>query len=237
VFAHGEDPAFPDDAVEVGRVVGAWGVKGGIRIKPFSADPQALFSTKRWFLLAPDTPTAPAAARPGPVPKASAAAAARAKAATATPPPRWPRLVRVAQAREQGDHIVATLHDLDDRDAAQALAGARVFISRASFPTPAADEFYWVDLIGLAVQNREGLELGTIAGLIETGPTCVLRVQPPPTAAATATSSDEGPADDRDAGDGEAGAPRERLIPFVSAYVDRVDLAGRCVHVDWQPDF
>ena len=38
--------------------------------------------------------------------------------------------------------------------AAQALAGARVFVPRASFPTPDEDEFYWVDLIGLAVVNR-----------------------------------------------------------------------------------
>jgi 16S rRNA processing protein RimM len=37
------------------------------------------------------------------------------------------------------------------------LQGARVFVSRASFPTPDDDEFYWVDLIGLAVHNRKGL--------------------------------------------------------------------------------
>lgn len=218
MFAHGEDPAFPDDAVEVGRVVGAWGVKGGIRIKPFSADPQALFSTKRWFLLAPDTPTAPAAARPGPGPKASAAAAARAKAATAAPPPRWPRLVRVAQAREQGDHIVATLHDLDDRDAAQALAGARVFISRASFPTPAADEFYWVDLIGLEVVNREGEHLGVVRDLMSTGPTDVLVLEYTDTV------------------DGEE-RTAERLIPFVDAYIDDVDRAQRRITADWQKDY
>lgn len=41
----GDAPAWPADAVEVGRVIGAWGVKGGIRVKPFAADPQALFSS------------------------------------------------------------------------------------------------------------------------------------------------------------------------------------------------
>ena len=46
----GDAPAWPADAVEVGRVIGAWGVKGGIRVKPFAADPQALFSSKRWYL-------------------------------------------------------------------------------------------------------------------------------------------------------------------------------------------
>ena len=83
----------------------------------------------------------------------------------------------------------------------------------ASFPTPGDDEFYWVDLIGLAVHTREGLALGQVVGLIETGPHCVLRVQ----------SADA--------------AADEVLIPFVSAYVDKVDLVGRSLVVDWQPDF
>lgn len=214
--AAGEETVFPDDAVEVGRVLGAWGVKGGLRVKPFSADPQALFSTKRWFLQ-PPAPTHGGHAGP----KAAVKPAAK-PAAKAVTKPTWPLLLHVAQAREQGEHIVVTAHDLDDRDAAEALCGARVFISRASFPTPAEDEFYWVDLIGLAVRNREGAALGTVVGLMDTGPTCVLRVQPPPVAV-----RDEAPATEAD----------ECLIPFVSAYVDRVDLPGRCVHVDWQSDY
>ncbi len=189
-----EAPAvLPDDAVEIGRIVGAWGVKGGLKVKPFSADPQALFSSRRWYLLAPELP------RPGPEPKAGGLP--------------WPRLLRVRQARAQGDHVVATADGLDDRDQAQALAGARVLISRTSFPTPQDDEFYWVDLIGLAVVNREGAALGEVVGLLETGPHCVLRIQAA-------------------AGDAQG----ERLIPFVDAYVDRVDLPGRRIEVDWGLD-
>jgi 16S rRNA processing protein RimM len=217
VAAAGDETAFPDDAVEVGRVLGAWGVKGGLRVKPFSTDPQALFSTKRWFL----QPASPArAAQRGPKPAVDAAA----KASKAAPLLTWPLLLRIAQAREQGEHIVATAHDLDDRDAAEALSGARIFISRSSFPTPAEDEFYWVDLIGLAVRNREGAVLGTVVGLMDTGPTCVLRVQA------------QAPAVQAPAGTQPAEAD-ECLIPFVSAYVDRVDLPGRCLHVDWQPEY
>jgi 16S rRNA processing protein RimM len=189
-----ETPARPDDAVEVGRVLGPWGVKGGIKVKPFSSDPQALFSSKRWFV----EPATSAVQRP---------------AAAAMP---LPRLLRVIAAREQGDAVVATAQELTDRDLAAALTGARIFVSRASFPTPAADEFYWIDLIGLAVVNREGLALGTVGGLIETGPHCVLRVQPA-----------AGPADGAD----------ERLIPFVDAYVDRVDLPARTILVDWPADY
>ena len=179
-------PARPVDAVEVGRVVGAWGIQGGLKIKPLAADPQALFSSKRWFLDAP--PSIPARAG-------------------------LPCLLRIVQARQQGDAIVATAHDLTDRDAAEALKGARVFVSRSSFPTPADQEYYWVDLIGLAVLDRAGKGLGHVVGLIETGPHCVLRIQA-----------------------GVAEQP-ETLIPFVDAYVDSVDIAGRQIVVDWAADY
>lgn len=193
---------MPPDAVEVGRVLGAWGIKGGIRVKPFAADPQALFSSKRWYLQASE--------RPRPAPRGAAAA---------TP---MPRMLRVVQAREQGDAVVATAQEVPDRNAAEALQGARIFVSRASFPTPDADEFYWVDLIGLQVHNRQGLVLGEVVGLIETGPHCVLRIQPP--------------AEPAPAADAPAQAPDEILIPFVSVYVDRVDLPGRHLQVDWTLD-
>lgn len=187
------DEALPADAVEVGRVVGAWGVHGGIKVRPHAGDPQALFSTKRWFVQPPQPVGGAAAPRLG---------------ALAIPP-----LLRVVQAREHGDAVVATAHELPDRDAAEALKGARIFVSRASFPTADDGEFYWVDLIGLAVVDRAGAALGAVAGLVETGPHCVLRVQPADAAA------------------------QERLIPFVAAYVDSVDTAARRIVVDWQADY
>jgi 16S rRNA processing protein RimM len=106
-----------------------------------------------------------------------------------------------------------------DRNAAEALRGARLFVSRASFPASAEDEFYWVDLIGLTVVNRDGLQLGTVVGLLDTGP-----AQRAEGAAGKRTRVQKGPVD-------------ERLIPFVGAYVDTVDLAGRRITVDWGADF
>ena len=185
-------PGLPADAVEVGRVLGAWGVKGGIKVKAFAADPQALFSTKRWYLQPPEIQ------RPV-LPSATASS--------------MPALLHVMQAREQGDAVVATVEEVTERDAAQALKGARIYVPRTSFPTPADGEFYWVDLIGLTVATRDGPELGLVVGLIETGPHCVLRIQ----------SID-------------AAAP-ECLIPFVDAYVLGVDLPGRRITVDWDPGY
>ena len=182
--------AMPADAVEVGRVIGAWGVKGEIRVKPFSSDAQVLFSSAHWFLQ-PGELVRPPGARPYLPPPAS---------------------LQVLRARGQGDWVVAAVQGLSDRDMAQALAGARVFVSRVEFPAPNAGEFYWVDLIGLSVVNRQGLAMGQVIGLIETGPHCVLRIQP------------------------RLEGAEECLIPFVAVYVDRVDIAGRVITVDWETD-
>ncbi len=192
----GDTPAWPDDAVEVGRIVDAWGIQGGFKVQAFSSDPQALFSSRRWFLQPPA----------GPAPKGTVAAS-------------LPRLLKITQAREQGALVVARAQEVPDRNAAEALRGARVFVSRQSFPTAKDGEYYWIDLIGLAVFNREGVALGTVSDLLDTGVHCVLRVQRPD--APTDAKPDEA----------------ERLIPFVDAFVDDVDLAARRITVDWGLDY
>ena len=183
------EPAWPDDAIEVGRIVDAYGIKGWIKIQAYSGDPQALFSSRRWFIASPEDGVATPAAR----------------AAT-------PSLLHVTEARAHAGSVVAGTQEFADRNAAEALRGCRVFVPRASFPTPQPDEYYWQDLIGLVVVNRQGLRLGTVAGLLETGAHDVLRVV-------------------------EEGAAEERLIPFVAAYVDEVDLVERRIRVDWGLDF
>jgi 16S rRNA processing protein RimM len=190
----GADPAWPIDAIEVGRIVDAWGLKGWIKVQPFAADPQALFSSRRWFILPSEKA---GVTRPDTVPGA------------------LPTLLRITQVKDHGDVVVALAQEVPDRSAAEAMRGARVFIGRGSFPTPPPDEFYWVDLIGLDVVNREGDALGKIVGLLDTGPHSVLRVMP-----ATETKEEA-----------------ERLIPFVAAYVDEVSLEQRRVTVDWGLDY
>lgn len=189
-----DEPTWPEDAVEVGRVAGAWGIKGWIKVLPHASDPQALFSSRRWFLQPPER-----------LPAAAAAS--------------FPKLLKITAAREQGDGVVASVQEVPDRNAAELLKGARVFVSRASFPTADEGEYYWVDLIGLEVVNREGVVLGTVTDLLDTGPHSVLRVQPK-----------EVPA-------GMSALEAERLIPFVAAYVDQVDLAQKRVLVDWGADY
>ena len=179
---------LPADAIEVGRIADAWGIKGWFKVLPHSADPQALFSTKRWYL---------------------------------QPSERGPKvfagtvLLRIREAKEHSDSIVAQADAVEDRNGAEALRGARIFVPRSSFPTAGNDEYYWVDLLGLDVVNREGVALGRVKELLSTGPQTVLVLE--------FTS--------------ETDAAAERMIPFVSAFVDEVDLAGRRITVDWQPDY
>jgi 16S rRNA processing protein RimM len=209
-----EDLSWPEDAIEVGRILGAWGIKGGIKVLPFAADPQALFCAKRWFLKPAESAKPPAAAAaPANALKPPVAPAHKTpaqKAALAAP---LPVALNVKGVRDQGDAIVATAPEIADRDAAEALKGVRIFVSRSTFPKTDDGEFYWVDLIGLAVVNRDQAALGEVVGLIDTGPHSVLRVQPADAAA------------------------DERLIPFVEAYVDSVDMPGRRIVVDWGLDF
>ena len=179
---------WPADAIEVGRIGEAWGLRGGFRVHAYAEPPLAMLSAPRWHLLPPDE------TRP-----------------TATAP--LPATLDIANVRARGDGYVASSPAVTDRSAAEALRGARIFVARADFPDPDADEFYWSDLVGTTVVNRAGVVLGSVAGLLDNGAQSILRVQPP------------------------APDARELLIPFVAAYVDAVDLAGRRITVDWQLDY
>ncbi len=178
---------LPEDAVEVGRVLDPWGVKGWLRVQPYSAQPEVLLCARRWWLLPSE------------------------KGVSAFT---QPCKIRVAECKEHSDALVARFDDVADRNAAQLLKGARIFVPRTSFPTAQTDEYYWVDLLGLDVVNRSGQAMGVVKDLLSTGPQTVLVL----------------------AYEAE-GKAQERLIPFVGAYVDSVDLAARRIVVDWQADY
>ena len=220
--AFDDEPSFPDDAIEVGRVIGPWGLKGWIRVQAYSADPKALFSSRRWFIRPPETPSAALSAR---------------RRAAAGPATVWPPLLRITHSKEQGDHVVAAAREIADRAAAEAMKGARIFIARSSFPTAGDGEYYWVDLIGLAVVNREGQALGTVVDLLDTGAHSVLRLRRPEPAVELEGAEAADSAGSAEPAKPAPADPGERLIPFVAAYVDDVDFARRLITVDWGLDY
>jgi 16S rRNA processing protein RimM len=188
-----EPAELPPDAIEVGRIADAWGIQGWFKVIPYSASPEALFSSKRWFLQPPEK-------------RSGVALKAQAFAGT--------QLLKIRIAKEHSDSIVAQADGLSDRNAAELLKSARIFIARSSFPTPAKDEFYWVDVIGCAVVNREGVLLGSVKELMTTGPQTVIVCE-------------------RE----HEGKKIDTLIPFVDAYVDSVDIQAKQIVVDWQLDY
>ncbi len=188
-----EPAVLPQDAIEVGRIADAWGIKGWFKVIPYSASPEALFASKRWYLLPPEP---------------------RAGVVAKVPLFKEPQLLKILTAKDHSDTLVAQADGVDDRNTAELLRNCRIFIGRESFPKPASNEFYWVDLMGCHVVNREGVALGVVKDLISTGPQTVV----------VAEREQDGKA-------------VETLIPFVDAYVDTVSLEERKITVDWQLDY
>ncbi len=116
----------------------------------------------------------------------------------------------VLQGRQQGKNLVARLKGVTDRDAAFALRGHTISVPQSALPAKAPGEYYWRELIGLRVETQDGVALGQVSDLLETGANDVLVVA------------------------GE----RERLIPYLPEQtVQSVDLDQGLIEVDWDPDF
>ena len=126
------------------------------------------------------------------------------------------RDLRVVTGRRQAKTVIAKLEGVDDRDAATQLTGATIAIKPDQLQALGKDEFYWRDLIGLRVINKEGVELGTVRRLMETGANDVLVVS----------------GGERDV------VQKEHLIPWAPGLVVfDVDLELGQMCVDWDEDF
>ncbi|MCW8956272.1 MAG: ribosome maturation factor RimM [Gammaproteobacteria bacterium] len=118
--------------------------------------------------------------------------------------------VELEAGQRQGKTVIAKLKGVDDRDQAMLYMGAKIAIRPDQLADLQDDEYYWHDLEGMRVINEQGIELGTVNHMMETGANDVMVVE------------------------GE----RERLIPFTQGHaVIKVDLSTRVIRVDWDADF
>ena len=121
------------------------------------------------------------------------------------------RPLQVLEANVHGGKVViAKLQGIADRTAAEKCKGLLVAIPRAELPEQKEGEYYWSDLVGLSVENQEGVNFGTVDSLLETGANDVLVVK------------------------GEGG---ETLMPFIASVIQQVDLKSKKILVDWQTDY
>lgn len=117
---------------------------------------------------------------------------------------------KVLSGRLHGNMVVAHLKGVADREQAASLRQCRISVPRDQFSLLQPGEYYWADLVGLEVRTVDGLSLGSISDMMETGANDVMEVQ----------------------------GTRQRLIPFViGQFVKDVRLSEGVVIVDWDPDF
>jgi len=144
----------PNDLIALGRIVAAYGVRGWVKVQPFSATTETLRKAPIWWL--------------------SKLAGAPQKSLVA------PTFTshKVVGARTQGSTVVAQLENIDDRDAAESLIGLTVNVSKALFPPARHDEYYWVDLEACAVFDTHNQSLiGRVLEVLDNGAHAILRVQ------------------------------------------------------------
>ncbi len=129
------------------------------------------------------------------------------------------RWVTVLNTKPHRNALIAQFAECTERETAQRLEGWQVLLRRSDFPELPKNEYYWADLIGLQVINTEGAMLGAVGNLLDHGAHAVLCVESQVSNAAGAAKT------------------REWLIPFVNAYIRKVDLAHRQIIVDWPSDW
>ena len=119
------------------------------------------------------------------------------------------RETRLLEGKVHGKGMIAALAGVSDRDVARGLIGADIEIYRSQLQELPEGEFYWDDLLGMQVINRQGTVLGKLTEILETGANDVLVVE-----------------------------QKERhLIPLIwNMYVMGVDQAKGIIVVDWQAE-
>src|SRR5699024_8204646 len=110
----------PADLVGLGRIAGAYGVRGWIRIHSHAQQGNTLLSATNWWIRTPASVSGAGVFRP----------------------------LVISRARTHGKYLVARAHGIDNREDAQLLKGHTVWVSRSLFPQAEPDEYYWTDLIG-----------------------------------------------------------------------------------------
>ena len=121
----------------------------------------------------------------------------------------WQHVLPDGEVRP-GAGIVAKFQGIDTPEDAAALRGA-VALYRKDFPEAEENEYYWVDLIGCEVVNKEGQSIGQVKGMIDNGVHDILNVK---------------------RADG-----KEVLIPFVEDYLAEVNVEAKKIVVDWDPSW
>ncbi len=115
--------------------------------------------------------------------------------------------VRWAKPHSKGARL--SLKEIETRNQAEDLVGATIFIEKTSLPEPEAGSYYWFDIIGLSVYTVDGVFLGWVDSILQTGSNDVYVVK----------NRDKGPAS-------------ETLVPALESVIRTIDLNEKIMRVD-----
>jgi 16S rRNA processing protein RimM len=104
------------------------------------------------------------------------------------------------------DEAILRFAGIADRNAAEVLKGQKLYVPRAALPPPEEGAYYHVDLIGLRAEDPSGVLRGTVRGVHNFGAGDLLEI--------------------------ESARGETEFVPFTSAHVPVVDMAGSRVIID-----
>lgn len=131
----------------VGRILAPYGVRGWVKIEPFTEVPETLLDYRGHWHIGRDEPG-----------------------------PQW-QPARVGEAAMHSGKVIALINDCPHREAALLQKGLGIAVPRAVLPQAGEGEIYQADLIGLEVMNEAAEHLGTVSGMFSNGGHDVLRVR------------------------------------------------------------
>ena len=117
--------------------------------------------------------------------------------------------LEIVEARPHGKGLVGRIKGCENREQCSGYTGAELWVAKSDLPA-LEEGYYWYQLENLKVVNLQGLELGFVHHLLETGANDVLVLQ---------------------------ASGVERLLPYVPQVVRRVDLDAGLIEVDWLPEW
>ena len=117
--------------------------------------------------------------------------------------------IDITSGREQSKTIVAHIKGVDNREDSQKFIGQDIYINKEQLPELTQGEYYWHELIGFDVINKDEERLGTVDYFVETGANDVLVVK----------------------------GKKEYWIPYIEPFLVSIDSKNNKILVDWDKDF
>jgi len=119
------------------------------------------------------------------------------------------KAIEMTTGRKQSKTIVAHLKGIDNKDQAVQLIGKSLYIDKDQLPQLDDNEHYWHELVGFRVINKDGIDLGVVDYLVDTGSNNVLVIK----------------------------GNKEHWIPYIEPYLVSIDKKNRVINVDWDENF